>query len=201
MKRMMKKFIVLLTLIGIMSGNLLHASAASDPYLTGYKWNKTNLTYYVDTTPSPGVPSIFSIIVLEPAIHDTFSTWNIYLSAYEINLSFQETTNRSEADIIVKYGPTGVGTWGRVVPEEVSGTTYVEVSLTINDYSLQGVDGGTIYDVIMHEIGHTIGLADIKRQDAEAIGLYSLMINDMDSPNFRSAPTYEFDRVNIRKMY
>lgn len=204
MKGKLQKVMVLVMLISIIIGNVSTASAA-DPYLTGGKFNKSNLTYYIDTTPSSSdVPAVFDSVNLYNAIENAFSMWNTIMSSYSINLSFTSTTSRSNADIIVVMGTTG-GPYGRVTHEPANSSIYTKSIMTINDYLIYlhwtgGVlSGSKIFHIMMHEIGHTIGLADISDEVADANNITSVMTN-IFSVYFHNSPT-SFDRTNIKKMY
>lgn len=42
-----------------------------------------------------------------------------------------------------------------------------------------------------------IGLRDL----GEDLGIYSIMVNELDSIYYVNYPTYDFDRINLLKMY
>ena len=85
LQKTLKKVMVIVILVTTIMGNVSTARAA-DPYLTGGKFNKSNLNYYIDTTPSSSeVPAVFVSVNLKNAIVNAFSTWNTVMSAYSKN--------------------------------------------------------------------------------------------------------------------
>lgn len=71
--------------------------------------------------------------------------------------------------------------------------------MTIDDFQIHvnGLSDEYLYKVVLHEIGHTVGLADIATDQAKV----SVMVNDMTSSYHAELPTYEFDRLNLLKLY
>ena len=204
-KKLIKKLIVMVILSVTLIGNVASASAA-DPYLTGSKFNKSSLYYYVELTPSrPDVPEVFNIITLDSSISSAFLSWNSKMIVEGINLSFTETTNKSSADIIIEMG-TITGIYGLVTHTYINSTTYETSTITLNDYLIYThwtggiLSPGQMTDIVTHEIGHAIGLADISPGYAETNNITSLMVNSIDSSYFSSYPT-SFDITNIEKMY
>jgi hypothetical protein len=67
LQKTLQKVMVLVIMVNAIIGNVSSASAA-DPYLLGGKFNKTNLTYYISSTPSASdVPAIFVSYTLDTA--------------------------------------------------------------------------------------------------------------------------------------
>lgn len=134
-------------------------------------------------------------------MQDAFSQWNTYLRIYGINLSFNSTSNQSNADIIITMGTTG-GPYGIVTYEYINSTTYSKAKMKINDRLIHEHSNGNIlngvgiYSIMMHEIGHTISLRNIKEETAQ----YSVMVDNIKSIYFSTHPT-ELDITNIKKVY
>lgn len=198
MRKSFKKLFVALLLVCaiLVVNNGTRAFAASDVFLTGYKWNKTTITYYIDRTPTSSDLAVW-IPNFVDAIVSAATLWNIYLADYGTGIQFSRVTSESSADILIKFGNSGVGTDARVEPTQTSGTEYRKVTMTVKDYNLKDYDGGHVYEIFKHEFGHTIGLRDIN----DSLRTLSIMVNDLDSDYHATYPTYEFDRLNLLKMY
>jgi predicted Zn-dependent protease len=204
LQKTLQKVMVLVIMVNAIIGNVSSASAA-DPYLLGGKFNKTNLTYYISSTPSASdVPAIFVSYTLDTAIDTAFFRWNTYMNAYNINLTFSSTNNINDADIVFTMGSL-VGAYGLTKNTPLNSPTYSKSSITLNDYTIyQHYLGGVlsineIASIAMHEIGHAIGLAQISENLAQANNIYSIMVESIVSPYFSNITS--FDIGNIRKLY
>lgn len=156
MRKSIKKLMMVIVLIcAVLVVNHPHAFAATDPYLTGYKWTKSNLTYYIDRTPTSSNLSVY-IPLLVQAIEGAEFMWNIYLNDYGTGLSFTQVTTQSNADIIIKFGNTGVGVDARVVATETIGNTYKKATMTVKDYNIINYTGNRIVNIFQHEFGHRV---------------------------------------------
>lgn len=206
MKRLFKKLIVFMTVISILTGaNVSYLSAATNPYLTGSKFNKYALKYYIDTTPTmTNLPpdKEEDYLYWNSDIQSAFNMWDSIIETYGIDITFTKTSTLSQADIIVKYHHTDksymetVHTWS-------SSTVYKTSTVYVDDFQLvtSPVTDEVFWLSILHEIGHTIGLQDILASTAEANGFTSIMVNNVRSPYHSEYPTYDFDRHNILEMY
>ncbi len=201
MKHVIKKLVVMFSLICIVLGsNFNYASAATDPYLLGPKWNKTQLTYYIDSTSSaPGTIPTDEYLYWNNKVTRAFAMWNASLQIFNINLSFSKTTNSQNADILIRYGYSSSLAH---VNNILHNGTLVQSVMTIDDFEMHvnGISDEYLYKVVLHEIGHTIGLANITADHAQANNIYSVMVFDMNSPRHTELPA-EFDKLNLLKLY
>jgi predicted Zn-dependent protease len=63
-----------------------------------------------------------------------------------------------------------------------------------------GFDTYRVTNILTHELGHAIGLAQITEQVAQTNNISSVMVESVSSPYFSGYPT-SFDGTNILKMY
>lgn len=206
MKRLFKKLVVFMTAICILTGaSVSYVSAATTTsYFTGSKFNKHTLKYYIDTTPTmTDIPDDKedNYLYWNSDIQSAFNMWNSIMEIYSIDLSFTKTNTKSEADIIVRYYRSPslmnvVHTWS-------SSTVYKTSTINVDDYQLitQDTSSEQFWLSILHEIGHTIGLADIEVYQAAAGGFTSIMVYDVFSMYHTEFPTYDFDRYNLIALY
>lgn len=82
---------------------------------------------------------------------NAFSSWNLYLSAYNINLTFTQTTNSSNADIIISMGAPS-GAYGLTTHSLLNSTTYSKSYITLNDYQLYSQNQGGILSLTTIDI-------------------------------------------------
>lgn len=199
MKKILKNLIILVTIISVMSGFTLTASA-SDPYVEDYKWNTSTISYYFDKTPSTsGIPQFNYDDYWVPAVYSGITRWNLFLNYMNFNLQFYETTNINNADIVLQFGPSG-GLANTAVTN--IGSTIVSATIYLDDIDFYSYsfDDPTITDITAHEIGHSIGLKDISPANAEALDIYSIMVQGVFHSHFSSYQTI-FDYNNIIKLY
>lgn len=202
MKQYIKKIFTIITLFSILCISATNVNASSN-YLTGYKWNKSQLTCYISTTPyAPDVPAT-KYFNWKTNIITCIGSWNNSLNQNNVNLSFNITDDASKADIVFVYGQVE-GTWARAI-RITSGNLIASAMVVLDDWDFHtiGFNSTQIRSIVMHEIGHTIGLADIGNDIAIANNFYSIMVNDVFAPNTRFVPnpTPQFDIPNIRLMY
>lgn len=100
-----------------------HALATTDPYLTGYKWNKTNITYYINPTPTSSEDAL-DMPLFKEQVNFVVWLWNLYLRDYGAGIQISEATSESSADIVIRFGNSGAGTAARVVITQSSGLEY-----------------------------------------------------------------------------
>lgn len=122
-----------------------------DYSLTGYKWNKTTLNYYIINTTS----DISSQDCIN-AIATSFAAWSD-ISEF----TFTKVNNSSNADIVIQwdYSFSDNSILGETIPLENNGVLYL-VGIHFNDYLTWAVDGSVcdVVEVASHEIGHALGL-------------------------------------------
>lgn len=201
MKQILKKITVFIALVCILFGtNIQHVNAAN-PYLLGYKWDKRALSYYIDSTSSaPGVIPSDEYLFWETDIVYSFNMWDNIMGIYGINLTFTRTYNANQADILVKYA---VSPSTANVVNNYSGTRLIKSTINIDDYEIytNGISNESVKEIMLHEVGHTVGLKDISAGTAASQGFTSVMVNEMSSSYHAEFPTYDFDRYNILELY
>lgn len=201
MKKILKKLLVLTTIVSTISGFGLTASA-SDSYVVDKGWNQNTLNFYIDdSTGDPQIPSI-NYLYWGMAIENGIATWNTALEDNNIDLEIHAVTNRQDADIIFEYGVSSSFA-NTVLSYNADGSIKkATVIMDDMDFYIFGFNTTLVRNIAAHETGHTIGLKDIDYVFAEQEGIYSIMINKIvvPSPNFSIVPT-AFDINNIEKLY
>jgi hypothetical protein len=134
-------------------------------------------------------------------IQSAFNIWDSIMEIYSINLTFTKTTIKSNADIIVRYHTSSSlmnveHTWSGAYEYDTS-------TINVDDYQLmiQSTTNEEFWLSILHEIGHTIGLADVSSLTAQQEGFTSVMVNNVHSAYHSEYPTYDFDKYNIVALY
>jgi hypothetical protein len=182
----------------------LKANAASS--FTGNKWNKSIVSIYIDDTPYPSqggttIPSYYYIFMHSNSAA-AIERWSIYWNnVWRANLHFIYADTASNADIVIKYGRPS--SWAQTKPTAISGI-FQKVNIVIDDWAFYSYsfDIATQTNIVAHELGHALGLADIREADAANAGIFSIMVNSVYPPSahFSQYPT-EFDRKNIFSLY
>lgn len=203
MKKIFKKLLVLTTIVSILSGFGLIASA-SDPYIMDETWNQSTLKYYIADDRDPSIPS-YKYDDWIDEIDNAINMWNTYLNAYNINLEFVKTINSYDADITFLFDNVPGGAAGEVTFTYGSPNfSIINALVELDDYQFDYYEYENDYvnQIIAHEIGHLVGLKNIKNSDAATEGIYSIMIYDKWSAptNYRDYPT-SFDMNNIDTLY
>ena len=199
-KACIRIFSIILVLVAFLQTNTLPISANSSAYIYSQKWNKHTLYFYFDTTPSADIIPKSAYVYWNVEVPPAFEFWNSWLETYQVNIKFVQTNKKSKADVIVKYG-TGPS-WAHVDLEKTS-TTIKKATITLDDFEFYNlkISDDDIRKIIKHEIGHTLGLRDIAVNVANKLNIKSIMVNDIYNSRHVSYPTYEFDRVNLKKNY
>lgn len=196
-----KKIIALLTIIIVLTGvSGTHANAATDPYLLQGKWEKPIVSIYIDDTPyTSNIPSINYTAWRFDCVQ-AISRWSTYLNniwRLNINLVFADT--KADADIIIQYGVST--SWAHTV-NTYNGTSISKSKIVLDDWDLKNYnfDTYTVTNIVMHELGHALGLAQITVSHAQLNNISSVMIESVSSSYFSGNPT-SFDETNLRKLY
>ncbi|WP_312371405.1 hypothetical protein [Lachnoclostridium sp.] len=182
--------------------NIIYVSAASDPYLSGNKWNKSVVNIYIDSTPAVSTIPTNQYILWRLDIILMIERWNNMLSVFGNNINFSITNDINSADTIIKYGQVNYS-WAET-KKITSGSTILKATIILDDWDFAtiGFNDNTVQKIVVHELGHVLGLADITNLVAENQKIYSVMVNDVtQSPYFRETPTFDFDRLNLNKPY
>lgn len=199
--------LLIFSLIFIVSFSVLPFKAYAASYFTGNKWNKSVVSVYIDDTPTPSqggatIPSYY-YAYWHSNIEEGVVRWNTMLNnAWHSNIMFILADNASNADIIIKYG-TRPSSWAQTFPTASNGF-FQKVVIEIRDWSFYQYqfDVLTQTDIVAHELGHALGLADISEQQASSAGIYSIMVNSIYPPSAHfSRYMTEFDRNNIFTLY
>jgi hypothetical protein len=195
-----KRVLVVVCLIISLLFSSSSAYASTSQYLTGYTWTNRQLDVYISTSGYySGVPAS-KYQAWKSLISQSVVMLDYYLDNNNINLDLSLTDDINAAEIIFIYAPV-TGTWAQSF-RTTSGTTITTAMVALDDYDFITIGFNDIYlnRIFMHELGHTIGLADIDPAYAESNGIYSFMVNDIFSSNFSWNPT-SFDINNIKLMY
>ncbi len=205
-KKQLRNLLVL-TLVFIMSFSSIpvtRANAAS--YFTGNKWNKSVVSIYVDDTPSSAqagitIPSIY-YVYWRSSIIEAIGRWSMYLNSWNADIRISLANSASSADVVIKYG-TRSTSWAQTFPTASNGV-FQKVEIEIRDWSFYqyNFDPLTQTDIVTHELGHALGLADISEAAAASAGISSIMVNSVYPPSahFSGYPT-NFDKTNIFTLY
>lgn len=122
-------------------------------------------------------------------------------NVWHANIHFIFASTASNADIVIKYGKSS--SWAQTYPTAISGI-FQKVNIVLDDWAFYTYpfDTATQTNIVAHELGHALGLADISEQDASNTGIFSIMVNSVYPPttHFSQYPT-EFDRTNIFSLY
>lgn len=208
---MTKKYLrnlLVLTLVFIISCTAIPFKVYAASYFTGNTWNKNVVSVYIDDTPSPSqggvtIPS-YLYTYWRSNISEAIERWDIYLNnVWDADISFIYADSASSADVIIKYGKSS--SWAQTIPTTYSNThTFKKVNILISDWSFYqySFDAYTQMDIVAHELGHALGLADIQESYAATNNIYSIMVNSVypQSAHFSSYPT-DFDGSNINLLY
>jgi hypothetical protein len=209
MKRLFKKLIVLMMVISVLTGastSYVQASALStttDPYLLGGKWDKSYVSIYISDTPTPGydIPSYY-YIGWRFDIIQAIERWSIYLNdTFDTDIHFIYADTPGSSDIYIRYGFSS--SWADTVNYSADGgATYIKSIITVDDWDLFNYqfDTYTVTNILTHELGLSLGLAQIPVDIARANNIYSVMVGDISSPYFSTYPT-SFDEANLLKLY
>lgn len=160
--------------------------------VTRTKWNKSELTYYVDKYAPKKLGKSAQLALLKQA----FASWE----QVPIKLKFKQTNQPGSADIIIsceqgrKFGFDGRGgtlAWA-YVPQGDDRQLFL-----VFDYDEIFVDQVSSYgeirylNVAAHEIGHTLGLLHTQKEDQLLFFAYSQNI---------SSPQWE-DKQRVQEIY
>lgn len=200
MKRILKKLFLMVIVFSILTSNVQPIYAASDTYVNNYKWNKSVVNVYIDSTPYMNGASSQDYLMWKLDIQWMISRWNTFLEVYGLNIRFNEVNNLSSADTIIKYGVSS--SWANV-SVQTSGTTITKATVILDDWDFfnYNLTDEIIQRIVVHELGHVLGLKDIAPTTAENNSIFSVMVNDVTgSANFEEFPT-EFDFNNLKKLY
>lgn len=157
-------------------------SGTGNAVLEGAQWDSQTVTW--SFTPPVGTDSVAEATYLAQ-VQQAFSTW-----AAASGLTFEEASSPSQANIQIGFGQLGTATTGVVgyttgivLGGQIAGAS-IELEDPSQDALAAGADGqlaysgtgATLEQVLLHEIGHALGLADNADQN-------SVMYYDLTSAN------------------
>lgn len=175
--------------------------ASSGSVLEGAKWDSQIVTWSL-----AGPDGSTAESAEEAAAQQAFATW-----AAASGLTFEEVTDPAQADINIGWSDLGTSTSGVVgyTTFQAQGGAMVagSAAITLEDPSedalVAGTDGqltysgtdATLEQVLLHEIGHAIGLADTS--DPASIMYYELTASNrgLDSADISGIHTLYADRA------
>ena len=121
------------------------------------RWKKPVINIYITPIYSPAIDKEFLYSKLRTAI----SNWNDILKENYINIRFEETTTPSNSDITILWTKVGrifegMCKYPAVINDEIKRIT-IEIGLP-NEHSGKNTTEESIFFVMMHELGHSLGL-------------------------------------------
>lgn len=172
-------------------------SGTGNAVLEGAQWDSQTVTW--SFTPPQGMDSVAEATYMAQ-VQQAFATW-----AAASGLTFEEASSPSQADIQIGFGQLGTATTGVVgyTTGTVQGGQIEAANIELEDPSQDalaaGTDGqltytgtgATLEQVLLHEIGHALGLADNADQN-------SVMYYDLTSANRTLDST---DLSGIQSLY
>jgi len=120
---------------------------------------------------------------------------------WHANIHFIFADTASDADIVIKYGRPS--SWAQTYATAISGI-FQKVNIVIDDWAFYSYpfDAATQTNIVAHELGHALGLAEISEADAANAGFFSIMVNSVYPPSAHYSPyPTEFDKTNIFSLY
>lgn len=120
-------------------------------------WNKSVINVYIAEI----VSNITSKEYYYSEVKRAVNSWNKYLKDLSINRQFLMTIAPSNADIIINWTKVGRKTEGMCKYLSVINSEIRKVSIDVglyNEYSGKNTSDESIYFVMMHELGHSLGL-------------------------------------------
>ncbi len=120
-------------------------------------WKKNNLFVYI----TPITAQISDKNFYYEEIKRAMVSWNEVLKKSNINTVFVITENPAEADIVIHWTKVGRVFEGMCKYLSVIGDEIKKVSIEVgleNEYSGKNTTNESIFFVMMHEFGHSLGL-------------------------------------------
>lgn len=153
----------------------------------GGKWNSTIKYYFSDSDKQK-----------YPAYYQRFKTcaliWTSELQMMNSNVQIVEISNSSYANVTVSFQSLGGQTgWSNVYPNSSSGI-YTSGTIIFSPYKLVLYNDNEITSIMLHEIGHVLGLAHAPN------GTVSVMVEEPVGPNTQTWPT-SYDIQDLRSLY
>ena len=124
---------------------------------TFLKWKKSQINVFITPISTPVKDKEF----LYSRVREGMNRWNAVLRANSFNLFFNETTTPVNADIVVHWTKVGRVFEGMCKYPGVINDELKKVSIEIglpNEFSGKNTTEESIFFVIMHEFGHSLGL-------------------------------------------
>lgn len=206
-KRLFKKLVVFMMVISVMTGvgvNYVSVNAATDPYLLAGHWDKNYVSIYIDDTPywtGGGIPSYY-YIGWRFDIVQAIGRWSMYLNdQFDTDIHFLMADSKASADIVIQYGYSS--SWAHSNNYPVGAPIITSSIITLDDWDLKNYnfDTYTVTNIVTHELGHSLGLAQITLDTARANNIHSVMVEDVfDKTYFNGYPTV-LDEANLLKIY
>ena len=123
------------------------------------RWKKSQVCVYITPITNQNADKIF----LQTEINRAMTTWNETLKKLNIDIRFCITENNNNADIIIHWTKVGRVFEGMCKYLSVIGNELKKVSIEVgleNKYSGKNTTNESIFFVMMHEFGHSLGLGN-----------------------------------------
>ena len=121
------------------------------------RWNKQVIYVYITTISAPVANKDFYYFQVKKGMEN----WNIALKTCGINLRFDIANTPDYADVVVHWTKVGRVFEGMCKYPGIINGEFKKISIDIglkNEYSGKNTTDESIFFVIMHELGHALGL-------------------------------------------
>ncbi len=121
------------------------------------RWNKSIVNIFITPISAPISNKTFYYSEIERAI----TLWNKILKDCCINVQFNSITNAANADIVIHWTKVGRVFEGMCKYPSIINGEFRKISIDVglkNEFSGKNTTDESIFFVIMHELGHSLGL-------------------------------------------